>query len=110
MQFPIQLATIRTIQRVQGLSIDNLASDLHGVSRHGLTYIIYDMHKRKPLSFFNPHQQKKNQCLCNGKEETKKLEISAKYKLSLPILKTFQISYLIIQYLKHDLFINITMM
>jgi hypothetical protein len=37
-QFPIQLATIRTIQRVQGLLIDNLASNLHGIFRHGLIY------------------------------------------------------------------------
>jgi hypothetical protein len=33
------------------------------------------------------------------KKETKRLETSAKYKLSLPILKTFWTSYLIIQYL-----------
>jgi len=33
------------------------------------------------------------------KEEIKRLETCAKYKLSLPILKAFQTSYLIIQFL-----------
>jgi len=57
-QFPIQLATIRTIQHVQGLSIDNLASDLHGVSRHGLMYTTLF---RICTKVFLIHTTKKNQ-------------------------------------------------
>ncbi len=62
-QFPIQLATIKTIQPVQGLSIDNLAFDLHGVSRHGLTYTtLFKICTKENLYVFLIHTNKKNQC------------------------------------------------
>jgi hypothetical protein len=38
-QFPIQLAAIRTIHRSQGLTLDELAFDPTNVTKHGLTYI-----------------------------------------------------------------------
>jgi hypothetical protein len=38
-QFPIQLATIRTIHRSQGLLLHELVFDLTNVKKHGLTYI-----------------------------------------------------------------------
>jgi len=39
-QFPIQLATTHTIHQTQGLTIDLLAFDPSGVTKHGLTYNI----------------------------------------------------------------------
>jgi hypothetical protein len=38
MQFPIQLVATCTIYQAQGLTFDNLAFDLNGVYKHGLTY------------------------------------------------------------------------
>ncbi len=36
-QFPIQLTATRTIHRAHGLTLDRLAFDLSGITKHGLT-------------------------------------------------------------------------
>ena len=38
-QFPVQIACAWTIHRSQGLTMDRLAFDPHGIHRHGLVYI-----------------------------------------------------------------------
>jgi len=37
-QFPIQLAITCTIHQAQGLTLDHLAFDPSGITKHGLTY------------------------------------------------------------------------
>jgi hypothetical protein len=60
-QFPIQLVTTWTIHHAQGLSMDNLTFDPHGVFRHGLKYrTLTKIWTKENLYLFNPLQQQKN--------------------------------------------------
>jgi hypothetical protein len=57
---------------VEGLSMDNLALDPHGVFQHGLTYTtLTRTQTKKNLHLFNPLQQKKFNVDVMVKEENK---------------------------------------
>ncbi len=57
MQFPIQLATTRTIYRTQGLTFDHLAFGLNGVYKHGLTYTTFShIQNKENLYLLQPLQ------------------------------------------------------
>jgi hypothetical protein len=61
-QFPIQLAIVKTIRHAQILSMDNLAFDPHGVSRHNLTYTtLFTICTNINLNFFKFTPTKKIQ-------------------------------------------------
>jgi hypothetical protein len=103
-QFPIQLVETWTIHHAQGLSMDNLAFDPHGVFWHGLTYTtLIRIRTKGNLYLFNPLQQQKFN-----------VDVMAKEELSLSILKNVQFLYLIIQSLNtwslnqyyHDILAN----
>jgi len=76
--------------------MDNLAFDLHGVFQHGLTYTtLTRIQTKENLYLFNPLQQKKFNVDVMVKEETNILETKAIYELSLSILKTFDLYFLL---------------
>jgi hypothetical protein len=63
----------RTIHHAQGLSMDNLTFDPHGLSRHNLTYTtLSKIHTKENFYLLIGLQQKKINVDVMVKEETKK--------------------------------------
>jgi hypothetical protein len=70
--------------------MDNLAFDPHGALIHALTCTtLSNIYTKKNLYLLNSLQPKNFNVGAIVKEVTNKLEINAKYKLCLPILKEF---------------------
>ncbi len=54
-EFPIQLVATRTIHHAQSITVDRLAFDPIGVTKHGLTYTsLFHLRSRKHLHLLSP--------------------------------------------------------
>jgi ATP-dependent exoDNAse (exonuclease V) alpha subunit len=87
LQFPIQLATARTIHRAQGLSLDRLAFNPQNVSKHGLSYMALSrVRSKEQLYLLHSICSRKFHVEQLVADEMFRLRADAKYKISIPLL------------------------
>ncbi len=107
-QFPIQIAITRTIHRAHGLTLDHLAFDPSGITKHGLTYTILSrVHSKKHLYLLSPLSNKNFQVDTLVQEEMHCLKTIAQYKITIVYLKSYHKEFIIIQSLNiHSLILH----
>jgi hypothetical protein len=94
----MQLATKRTIHCAQGLTLDHLAFDLSGVTKHGLIYITLSRIKCKDnLYLLSPLFKNNFHVYPIVQEEMTCFRRDAKYELSFVLLQNFRRKTIIIQ-------------
>ncbi len=92
------MVVARTIHQSQGLSLDELAFDPTNVKKHGLSYIVFShIQTKEQLYLLTPFQHQNfhiDQCVV---EELNILKTFGNWTTSIPWLKTFYHSHVIIQ-------------
>jgi hypothetical protein len=97
-QFPIQLATARTIHRAQGLSLDRLAFDPQNVTKHGLSYTALSRIRcKQQLYLLFPICSRNFQVDQSVADEMSRLRSDAKYEISVPLLVNCRKDNIILQ-------------
>jgi hypothetical protein len=97
-QFPIQLATARTIHRAQGLSLDRLAFNPQNVSKHGLSYTALSrVRSKEQLYLLHPICSRNFHVEQSVVDEMFRLRADAKYKISIPLLIDCQKNNIVLQ-------------
>ncbi len=89
-QFLIQLATRRTIHHVESLTLDHLAFDPSGVTKHGLAYTtLSHIHSKEQLYLLLALSNKNFHVDSNVEHEMLHLKTITQYKLTIPNLKSY---------------------
>ena len=97
-QFPIQLVVVRIIHKAQGLSLDDLIFNPCSVHKYELAYIALSSIRSKEKLYLSDSLEILNFQIDNSiLEKMKRLMTIAKWKFSMPFLKSMHHSHIIIQ-------------
>ncbi len=97
-QFPIQLATRRTIHHAKNLTLDHLTFDLSGVTKHGLAYTtLFHIHSKEQLYLLPALSNNFFHVDSIVDQEMLHWKIITEYKLTIPNLESYWKEFIIIQ-------------